>query len=94
MPPSLPRHPMASAMEWVAKITTVSLEMVLPGVGGHYLDMWLGTRFLSLLGFVMGMAVGILHLVQMTRRPPDPPLAAEELLAKERQDPSGERTGK
>ena len=94
VPPSTPRNPMALAMEWVSKITTVSLEMVLPGVGGHYLDKWLGTNFLALIGFGAGMALGLLHLLQMTRRPPEPPLAAEELLAKERQDPSGERTGK
>ena len=35
---------MALAMEWVAKITTVGLEMVLPGIGGHYLDERLGTE--------------------------------------------------
>lgn len=85
---------MALAMEWVAKITTVGLEMVLPGVGGHYLDTRLGTGYLAFAGFGLGMVVGILHLVQMARRPPDPPLAAEELLAKERQDPPGEHTAK
>lgn len=72
--PSSPQpHPMALAMEWVAKITTVGLEMVLPGIGGHYLDAWLGTSFLSLLGFGVGLVVGMWHLLQMTkprRRPP------------------------
>ena len=84
---------MASAMEWVAKITMVGLEMVLPGIGGHYLDTRLGTTYWALVGFGVGMAVAILHLVQMTRRPPDPPLPAEELLARQRQDSSGGHTG-
>jgi uncharacterized protein YqgC (DUF456 family) len=80
---------MAAAMEWVAKITTVVLEMVLPGVAGHYLDTQIGTSYWALIGFGVGMVVGILHLLQMTRRPPDPPMAAEEI-----QDRSGERTRK
>ena len=80
---------MAAAMEWVAKITTVSLEMVLPGVGGHYLDTRLGTSYWALIGFGVGMTVAMLHLIQMTRRPPEPPMPAEEL-----QDRSSERTSK
>jgi len=40
------------------------------------------------------MVAGFVYLLQITRRPPDPPMAAEELLEKERQDSSGERTGK
>jgi len=85
---------MASAMEWVAKITTVGLEMVLPGVGGRYLDAWLGTSYLTLLGLGLGMAVAIFHLVQWTKLPPDPPLPADELNANRRQESTGERTGK
>ena len=85
---------MASAMEWVAKITTVGLVMVLPAVGGKYLDTRWGTNYWAVVGLVMGMVAGFAYLLQITRRPPDPPLAAEELLEKDRQDPSGERTGK
>ncbi len=85
---------MASAMEWVAKITTVGLMMVLPAVGGKYLDTRLGTNHWGVAGLVVGMVTGFVYLLQITRRPPDPPLAAEELLSKDRQDPSGERSGK
>lgn len=63
--PSL--DPLARAMEWVAKITTVAIEMVLPAVGGSYLDRWLGTRYWVLAGLVLGFVVGIWHLLQMTR---------------------------
>jgi hypothetical protein len=65
------RDPMALAMEWVAKITTVSLEMVLPGVFGQWLDSKWGTGFLALAGFALGIAVGMWHLLQMTKAPND-----------------------
>lgn len=54
-------------MEWVAKITTVSLEMALPAIGGGYLDTRLGTSYWALAGVVVGVVVGMWHLLQMTR---------------------------
>ena len=59
--------PYALAMEWVAKITTVALEMFLPAVGGGYLDRRWGTSYWALLGLILGVVVGIWHLLQMTR---------------------------
>lgn len=59
---------MAEAMAWVSRITTVSLEMVLPGLAGFWLDRQFGTRFLlTLLGFALGMTVGMWHLLAMTK---------------------------
>ena len=63
------RDPFSLAMEWVAKITTVGLEMVLPAVGGKYLDGRLGTSHWVLVGMVLGFIVGFWHLLQMTRPP-------------------------
>jgi hypothetical protein len=54
-------------MEWVAKITTVALEMFLPAVGGGYLDRRLGTNYWALVGVVVGLVVGMWHLLLMTR---------------------------
>jgi F0F1-type ATP synthase assembly protein I len=54
-------------MEWVTKITTVGLEMVLPAVGGAYLDKRLGTTYWTLVGVVLGFTVGMWHLLQMTK---------------------------
>ena len=56
-------------MEWVTKITTVALEMVLPAIGGSYLDRRLGTKYWALIGVILGMVVGMWHLLQMTRPP-------------------------
>jgi len=63
-------HPFALAMEWVAKITAVALEMFLPAVGGGYLDRRLGTNYWALVGVVVGVVVGMWHLLQMTRVKP------------------------
>jgi ATP synthase protein I len=58
--------PMALAVEWVAKITTVGLEMALPAIGGSYLDRRWGTSYWALVGLVVGVVVGMWHLLQMT----------------------------
>ena len=57
----------AEAMSWVSKITAVALEMVLPGLAGLWLDNQLGTRFLTLLGFALGVPLGMWHLIAMTK---------------------------
>jgi hypothetical protein len=63
------RDPLALAVEWVTKITTVALEMVLPAVGGGYLDKRWGTKYWTLVGLVLGLVVGMWHLLQMTKQP-------------------------
>jgi hypothetical protein len=54
------------ALEWVGRITTVALEMVLPGLAGSWLDQRWGTGFLALAGFALGITAGIWHLLRMT----------------------------
>lgn len=66
-PPSNDRPPMAAAMEWVSKITTVSLEMVLPGIAGSWADRYFQTEWLAPMGFFLGFAIGFYHLLRMTR---------------------------
>ena len=56
------------ALEWVSRILAVTLIMILPGLGGQWLDQRLGTGFLGLLGFAFGVTVGIWYLVAMTSR--------------------------
>ncbi len=54
-------------MEWVSQITAVVAEMVVPGLAGQWLDRRWGTKFIGLTGFVLGLTVGIWHLLAMTR---------------------------
>ena len=61
------RSPLALAMEWVSRIFVVGLEMVLPGLGGGWLDERWGTKpLLTLVGFGLGIVCGMTHLLLMT----------------------------
>ena len=49
----------------------MSAEMVLPGLGGQWLDDRLGSRpLLTFLGFAFGLTAGVWHLTVMTRSLP------------------------
>lgn len=59
---------MALAMGWVSRITTISIMMVVPGVGGYWLDQKLQTKFIfTLIGFALGMTIGMWQLIQATK---------------------------
>lgn len=46
----------------------VSLEMVLPGLAGYWIDQWLGTKVLFvLIGFALGCTAATSHLIHLTR---------------------------
>ena len=63
------RSPVARAAEWSSRIMTISLEMVVPGLVGYWLDTKLGTKFVIMLaGFVFGFVVAIKHLLYLTRK--------------------------
>ncbi len=67
LPPRDERSSAAVAYGWASRITAVSLEMVLPGVGGYWLDGWLGVvPVFTMIGFSLGMVLGIWHLLKMT----------------------------
>ena len=63
------RSPWAVAMEWTSRLTTISLEMVLPAVGGYWLDRHLGwgKPVFLLLGTLLGFAVSMVHLVRLAK---------------------------
>jgi F0F1-type ATP synthase assembly protein I len=75
MAPATPQRPeippYAEGYLWVSRVFTVVLEMVLPGLLGGWLDGRFGTSFLAIIGFVLGFAVGLTHLVQMARAEAD-----------------------
>ncbi len=61
------RSPMAVASYWASQVITVSLEMVVPGLAGLWLDNQLGTYVLfATLGFAAGLTIAIWHLIRMT----------------------------
>lgn len=64
------RSAYANAMQWVSRITAISMEMVLPGVIGYYLiDSWLGTKVVFLiLGLILGLVGGIWQLIKLTKQ--------------------------
>ena len=62
------RSPMAWATEWATRIMTISLEMVLPGLAGYWLDQQLGTlAVFMLVGFALGCTAAVVHLIHLTR---------------------------
>ncbi len=66
------RSQLAQAMEWASRVTTVSVEMVVPILGGYWLDGRFATEpVLTVLGAAFGLIAGMWHLLRMTR-PPSP----------------------
>ena len=65
------RSPLALAMGWVSRITTISLEMALPALLGYWADRWLETEPLFLvLGVIAGFSLGMWHLIKLAAAPP------------------------
>lgn len=58
---------MTEAMMWVSKITSVGFIMVLPIIGGMWLDNHFGIKFCTLLGLFIGFGGGLYHLLKITK---------------------------
>jgi len=50
-----------------SRALAVMILMVIPGVIGSYLDKWLGTQFLILVGFALGIAIAIYGLLYVAK---------------------------
>lgn len=61
------RSPMARGLDIVARVMAAAMMMVLPGLLGQWLDDKLGTSFLVLLGFALGIGVSVYYLILITR---------------------------
>jgi len=59
--------PFALAAQWFGRISTITLEMSLPAIGGNYLDGRFGTSYLALIGLILGVTVGVWHLMLVAR---------------------------
>ena len=51
----------------VSRAIAVMILMLLPGIGGSYLDGWLGTQFFVLIGFGLGIAIAIFGLLYVAK---------------------------
>jgi F0F1-type ATP synthase assembly protein I len=69
------RSPVALALEWTSRTTTISLELVVPILIGYWLDQRLRSLPLFLiLGLILGFATATLSLLRLTKPPrSDPP---------------------
>lgn len=63
----------ATALEWVSRILAIVAVMVLPGLGGSWLDARFGTNFLTFTGFALGLTIGMICLIAVVKavKPPD-----------------------
>ena len=63
--------PLSVGLEWASRITTIGLEFVLPMVLGYGVDSWLGTTPAgTLVGAVLGFALGIWQTIRTTQKLP------------------------
>lgn len=76
---------MALAMVWVSRIFVISLEMIAPGIIAQRLGERWGIPWLVLLGFVVGIGLGLTHLILLTNA-----TAREGRSAKKTDDTQGE----
>lgn len=58
---------------WASRITTIGLEFALPPLAGSWLDRrWGTTPLFTIIGAVMGFAVGMMHLLGIAREASGP----------------------
>ena len=78
----------ARATQWISRTLAAVLIMVLPGILGAMLDKRLGTQFISLLGFALGLTAGTVGLLVLAKRF-TPPAAGKPLPWEEKVESEG-----
>lgn len=62
------RSTVAKAAEWASRIMTISLEMVLPGLVGYWLDSVLGSKVVFMfVGFAIGSFIAFKQLMTIAK---------------------------
>ena len=57
------------AMEWVSRVLSICVVMLLPGLGGGWLDRRFGiTPICTVMGFVLGFVSGFTALILLVKR--------------------------
>ena len=65
------RSSLSVGFEWASRISTVGLEFALPPLLGAYLDSKAHTSpLLTLIGVILGFAVGMFHILRIGRGQP------------------------
>ena len=60
---------MAQAYQWSSRIMVLSMEMVLPGLAGYWVDRQIGTVCLFLmLGLTVGCTLGMRRLIRLAAK--------------------------
>jgi hypothetical protein len=59
------QQPIAEALQWVTRITTVALMTMLPVLGGRKLDEMRGTGYWGTIGLVVGLLLGAWQMRQL-----------------------------
>jgi F0F1-type ATP synthase assembly protein I len=68
------QSPLALAYQWTARITSISLELVVPMLIGYWLDQRWGTLpILLVVGVILGFATAMLSLLRLTKPPGSKP---------------------
>ena len=66
-----PPSTLSVGMQWASRVTTVGLEFALPPLMGVGLDRWWHTSPLAtVVGAVLGFAVGMMHILRIAREGP------------------------
>lgn len=64
--PDKPSYPFAEASAWLGRVAAMAIVMVLPIVGGQYLDESLGIQVLGPIGVLIGLTLGLVYLLAIT----------------------------
>ena len=60
-------------MDWASRVTTIALEFALPPLIGAGADAWLKTApWITVVGAVLGFAVGMMQVLRLAHEPPRP----------------------
>ena len=63
------QQPTPRELGYYAALAQIGMEMVLPAVGGYYLDEWLGTGpWIMIVAAVAGFAGSLVHLFAILRQ--------------------------
>lgn len=59
---------MSEALNWFSRILAVGVVMLSLGWLGGKLDQWLGTQFIAVIGFIVGMMIGLVAIIGILQR--------------------------